>query len=150
MASIWGSQQTSTGGLNPKGGWNADTNTPTLFSGVGMENDYYIVNVGGNTNLDGTSVWVANDWAIFSNGSWRRLGGGLTAGISEKDVLPVLANGQTLFTLSTIPGNPNISLLNVNGLKANYGIDYTIAGTTLTWLNTSYNLETTDRVEILY
>jgi len=150
MTGIWINDNVSTGGLTPLGTWNALTNVPFLQSGVGNENDYYIVGEGGNTNLDGTSVWSLNDWAIFSNGAWRRLGGGLTAGISDKDILSVLANGQTLFTLSTIPGNVNLSLLMVNGQAQSYGIHYTIAGTTLTWLNVGFTLQTTDRVEIFY
>lgn len=150
--SIWGSQLFSTGGLNPLGSWNALTNDPFLQSGVGVENDYYIVSVGGNTVLDGTTIWSANDWAIFSNGAWRRLGGGIAAGITNKDILTVTFNGQTNFALSTIPGNVNVSVLLVNGLQQAFGLDYTIPAmsTTLTYLNRNYILETTDRVEIYY
>lgn len=145
-----GGGSTPATGLTFKGNWNALTNTPTLVSGVGTENDYYIVNVGGNTNLNGTSVWTANDWAIFSGGAWRRLGGGLATGVDTRDILTVTVNGQTVFTLSTIPENVNISQLMINGCKQTYGTDYTIVGTTVTWLNTNFTLATTDRVEIYY
>lgn len=35
--------------LNYKGTWNANTNTPTLASGVGTKGDYYVVSVAGTT-----------------------------------------------------------------------------------------------------
>jgi hypothetical protein len=150
MTSIWGSQQNATAGLNPKGGWNALTNTPFLQSGVGIDGDYYIVNTGGSTNLDGTTSWSTNDWALFSGSVWRRLSGGLTAGINSRDLLTVTVNGQTAFTLSTIPAIPNLSILSINGIKQRWGIDYSIAATSLTWTNASFTLETTDHMDILY
>lgn len=61
------------GALVYRGTWNASTNTPTLTSGVGTQGDYYVVSVSGSTNLDGTSTWVVNDWAIFNGTIWQRL-----------------------------------------------------------------------------
>lgn len=55
------------------GTWNASTNTPTLVSSVGVENSFYIVNVAGSTNLNGTSSWAVGDWALFSNGAWEKI-----------------------------------------------------------------------------
>jgi len=52
-------------GLTYMGTWNANTNTPTLTSGVGVSGNYYIVSVAGNTDLDGTIDWQVGDWAIF-------------------------------------------------------------------------------------
>lgn len=149
-AGITGGSGTTSTGLTYKGSWNALTNNPTLVSGVGTENNYYIVTTGGNTNLDGTTVWSATDWAIFSGGAWRRIGGGIATGVDTKDTLSITVNGQTVFALSTIPENVNISILTVNGQKQTYGVDYTIAGTVLTWLNTSFTLSTSDRMEIYY
>lgn len=54
-------------GLVYKGTWAASTNSPPLASGVGSEGDYYIVNVAGNTNLDGISDWDLTDWVIFNS-----------------------------------------------------------------------------------
>ena len=52
-------------GLVFQGNWNANTNTPTLASGVGTVGNYYVVSVAGNTNLDGITDWQVGDWAVF-------------------------------------------------------------------------------------
>jgi hypothetical protein len=62
-----------TGGLSYLGSWNASTNTPTLASGVGTNGGYYVVSVGGNTNLDGITDWVIGDWAIFNGTNWQKI-----------------------------------------------------------------------------
>lgn len=64
------------GALNYKGTWNADTNSPTLTSGVGVKGDYYVVSVAGTTNLDGTDFWGVGDWAVFNGAIWQRVEGG--------------------------------------------------------------------------
>ena len=63
----------STGNLTYAGTWNANTNTPTLTSGVGTLNNYYVVNVAGNTNLDGLTNWQVGDWAIFDGTVWQKV-----------------------------------------------------------------------------
>lgn len=62
-------------GLTYKGAWNANTNTPTLSSGIGTAGDYYIVSVAGNTNLDGVIDWQVGDWAIFESATnmWQKI-----------------------------------------------------------------------------
>jgi hypothetical protein len=40
-------------GLDYQGTWNANTNTPFLSSSVGINGYYYVVDVAGNTNLNG-------------------------------------------------------------------------------------------------
>ena len=142
---------TTTGGLNPRGDWNALTNSPFLSSSVGTESDYYIVSISGSTNLNGVSSWVTGDWVLFTGGVWRKLSGGMQANaIDARDVLTITVNNQTVFNLSMTPENVNLTQLMINGQKQTYGIDYTIAGTVLTWLNTSFRLATTDRMEIYY
>lgn len=59
--------------LDYKGTWNASTNTPILTSGVGSSGEYYIVSVGGSTNLDGISDWQPGDWAIFNGTAWQKI-----------------------------------------------------------------------------
>lgn len=61
------------GGVIYKGAWNANTNTPTLASGVGTQGDYYVVNVVGTTSIDGTSVWALGDWIIFNGVKWEKV-----------------------------------------------------------------------------
>lgn len=55
-----------------KGVWDANTNTPPLASGVGLQGEYYVVGVSGNTNLDGITDWVVADWAIFNGTAWEK------------------------------------------------------------------------------
>ena len=64
------------GALNYKGTWNANTNTPTLASGVGTQGDYYVVSVAGATDLDGITNWGIGDWAAFNGSVWQRVEGG--------------------------------------------------------------------------
>lgn len=61
------------GGINFKGVWNANTNTPVLMSGVGDAGDYYIVGEPGTTTLDGISSWDVNDWAVFNGTIWQKV-----------------------------------------------------------------------------
>lgn len=60
-------------GLTYQGVWNATTNTPALFSGVGTNGYYYIVDVAGSTNLDGVTDWQIGDWAIFNGSAWQKI-----------------------------------------------------------------------------
>jgi len=61
------------GGVQYQGVWNASTNTPTLTSSVGVQGHYYVVNVAGNTNLNGITDWQIGDWAIFSESVWQKV-----------------------------------------------------------------------------
>ncbi|HXD22639.1 MAG TPA: hypothetical protein VN613_04715, partial [Gemmatimonadaceae bacterium] len=54
-------------------GWNANTNTPTLASGMGGEGDAYLVTTAGTTTLDGLSSWEVNDVVFFTQGAWRKM-----------------------------------------------------------------------------
>ena len=61
------------GGVQYQGVWNASTNVPTLVSSVGTQGHYYVVNVAGNTNLNGITDWQIGDWAIFSESTWQKV-----------------------------------------------------------------------------
>jgi hypothetical protein len=61
------------GGVIYRGVWNASTNTPTIISGAGSKGDYYIVNVGGGTLVDGISNWEVGDWIIFNGTTWDKV-----------------------------------------------------------------------------
>ena len=61
------------GALNFQGTWNANTNTPTLASGVGTKGSYYVVSVAGNTVLDGNTNWMVGDWAVFNGSVWQKI-----------------------------------------------------------------------------
>jgi predicted heme/steroid binding protein len=64
---------TLVGGVQYKGTWNAATNTPTLQSSVGVQGNYYVVSVAGNTNLNGITDWKLGDWAIFNGSVWEKV-----------------------------------------------------------------------------
>lgn len=68
----------------------------------------------------------------------------------QRDILPVTAIGQTTFTLSRLPLQPNYAELKINGQELTFGLDYTISGTTLIYLSGSYILAPSDTVVISY
>jgi hypothetical protein len=61
------------GTMQYQSAWNADTNTPTITSGVGTKGHYYVVNVSGTTNLDGEADWQNGDWAVFNGTTWEKI-----------------------------------------------------------------------------
>lgn len=61
------------GVLEYLGTWNAATNTPSLSSGVGQKNGYYIVSASGTTALNGISDWDVGDWAVFNGTVWEQI-----------------------------------------------------------------------------
>ena len=65
-------------GLVYLGTWDADDNNPGLSSSVGTNSTFYIVNVAGNSDLNGITDWKVGDWAIFvgvtgSGGTWQKI-----------------------------------------------------------------------------
>jgi hypothetical protein len=56
-----------------QGVWDAATNTPTITSGIGSDGEYYVVNVAGNTNIDGITDWNIGDWVIFHGTAWQKV-----------------------------------------------------------------------------
>jgi hypothetical protein len=61
------------GALSYQGTWNASTNTPTLTSSVGTKGYYYVVNVSGNTDLNGITDWQIGDWAVYNGTVWQKV-----------------------------------------------------------------------------
>ncbi len=68
------------------GTWNANTNAPTLSSGGCPFGDFYVVNVTGNTDLDGNVNWDVGDALACSATGWKRIG---------KDIPVLSVNGMT-------------------------------------------------------
>ena len=69
------------------------------------------------------------------------------SGFANEDTFtPTLA--QTIFTLSNSYGAGTISILFLNGVSQLEGIDYTISGTTLTYLHLT--LDNLDTLQIFY
>jgi hypothetical protein len=91
----------ATGTLSYQGTWDASTNTPTLTSSVGTQNQYYVVSVAGTTNLNGINDWQIGDWAIFNGSVWQKID-------QSPSVLSV--NGQTgavVLTAVSVGATPN-------------------------------------------
>lgn len=84
-----------------------------------------------------------NPWSVAID-VWE---GSFSQSNAERLFVPV--EGQTIFTLSDPPQFPQLSELYVNGVKAEYGSDYSISGVLLTWLS-ELILEPSDEVEIYY
>ena len=61
------------GALSYQGTWNASTNTPTLTSSTGTKGYYYVVDVAGNTDLNGITDWLVGDWAVFNGSIWQKI-----------------------------------------------------------------------------
>jgi len=63
----------SQGNLIYKGTWDADTNDPELVSSIGITGDYYVVDVTGETELDGIASWEVGDWVVFGAIAWEKI-----------------------------------------------------------------------------
>ncbi len=59
--------------------------------------------------------------------------------------------GQVTFSLSTAPTDLDSLELDVNGVTyEGGGVDYTVSGVTITWLNTEFSMLAGDRVVVRY
>ena len=122
-------------GLTYQGVWNADTNDPTLTSGIGTNGHFYIVDVLGNTILNGNTDWQVGDWALFSGvtgsgGFWDKIDN--TQSLTGSGT----ANTITMWTAGQAIGDSLISqagtVVSVNGdLKVKDTIQATTANTNL-------------------
>jgi hypothetical protein len=88
-----------------QGVWNASTNTPILISSVGIPGNYYVVNVAGNTTLNGVSGWNVGDWAIFENGVWQKIPGSASESFTNLTTTNLAVTGLTGFMYANGSGN---------------------------------------------
>ena len=105
------------GGVEYQGVWNAATNTPFLQSSVGVQGYYYVVNVAGNTNLNGITDWQVGDWAIFNGSTWDK--------VDNTDAV-VSVNGYVgavVLTASDVGAVPTTRTLTINGVGYNLSAD---------------------------
>jgi hypothetical protein len=64
------------GAITFQGGWNANTNTPTLSNGTGVTGQQYIVIVGGDRNLGaGNVVYAPGDTITYGANVWNYVQG---------------------------------------------------------------------------
>jgi predicted heme/steroid binding protein len=105
------------GGVQYQGTWNADTNTPTLQSSVGVKGYYYVVSVPGSTNLNGITDWKLGDWAIYNGTAWDK--------VDNTDAV-VSVNGYTgavVLTFSDVGAPPATRTLTINGVGYDLSAD---------------------------
>lgn len=62
-------------GVNYKGTWDANANSPALSNsgGGGDGGDYYRVSVAGTTSIDGINDWQVGDWIIHNGTVWEKV-----------------------------------------------------------------------------
>ena len=119
MLKVAGGGSIATGTLTYQGTWNASTNSPTLASGVGTLNNYYVVSTAGSTNLDGITDWQIGDWAIFNGTVWQKIDN------SEVTYVSNVATGTGL-TGGPITTTGTIAISNTAVTAASYGAANTV------------------------
>jgi hypothetical protein len=112
------------GGLSYQGTWNANTNTPTLTSSVGVNGYYYIVATAGSTNLNGITDWQIGDWLMFNGSVWQK--------IDQSNLVTSVAGRTGAVTLS----NTDISGLGTMSTQNASSVAITGGTATLTSLTT--------------
>jgi hypothetical protein len=80
--------------------------------------------------------------------TYALLTGGSVGPWTEDEFTPT--SGQVTFIISTAPADLQTLTFAVNGVLADEGTDYTVSGTTITWLNAPFAMETTDLVVVRY
>lgn len=72
-ASIQDQLDALVGGMQYKGVWNANTNSPTIVDGTGTLGDFYKVSVAGSTTIDTNTDWHVGDWISFNGTVWDKV-----------------------------------------------------------------------------
>jgi len=112
-------------GLNIFGGvWNANTNSPTLASGTGIQGTYYRVGTSGSTLIDGISQWNVGDLLFFNGTIWEKVDG-----IANESVTIGTTNILLGTTATTLVGLTSVtSALFVGPLTGNASTATSLAG----------------------
>ena len=90
-----------------KGTWNANTNTPTLVAGTGVNGDFYVVSVAGTWNNE---TWNVGDRALFDDitaHDWVRLPAGEVQSVNGKVGVVNLGAGDIPFDKGSSPLTSN-------------------------------------------
>lgn len=101
------------GSLSFQGTWDANANAPDIGASSPSNGYYYLVTVGGTTNLSGITDWGINDWAIYNGSNWQKIDNSETP--QEVEVVDSLAGTETNkapsvnIVKSEIIGNPTTS-----------------------------------------
>jgi hypothetical protein len=111
-----------------QGTWNASTNTPTLTSSSGTNNNYYVVSTAGTTTLNGISLWSVGDWAIFNGttSAWEKINGSSSEAFNSLTVTGLTgymyANSSSAVTASTTIPTTALSGTVTNAQLANSSV----------------------------
>lgn len=123
-------------GLQFKGGWNPNTNTPTIVDGTGSVGDFYKASEAGSFNSgNGNFTYAVGDWVIFAGGIWQRLGSTeLVASVNGKLGMVVISKSDIGLgnADNTSDANKPISTATATALsgKASSSHTHTIANVT--------------------
>jgi hypothetical protein len=98
------------GALSYQGTWNASTNTPTLTSSVGTKGYYYVVNVAGNTDLNGITDWQIGDWAVFNGSVWQKIDNTDVVTSVNGQVGAVVLDAADVGAVSSVSGTSPVSV----------------------------------------
>lgn len=108
-----------TGAVIYQGTWNANTNSPTLVSGVGTKGFLYKVSVAGTTTIDGISQWNVGDSIVFDGTTWDKIDG------VANEVISVFGRvGAVVGAAADYSGVAMTGITSLNGLviAANTGV----------------------------
>lgn len=75
------------------GQWDANANTPSLASGVGISGQYYTVSTAGSTTLNGISSWAVGDTVFYQSGSWNKISAAVNIPIASVSTLGGVKQG---------------------------------------------------------
>lgn len=79
----------------------------------------------------------------------RKCAFGATSGYWVEDEFTATED-QTIFTLSSTPTDSDSVQMFVNGVIYDDTADYTVSGTTVTWLDAKFTMDTGDKILIRY
>ena len=126
-------------GINPAG---SGGNNKVKVDGADTTPDFLFPKLAAGTGINLTILNVAGDEQVEINATG--------VGSTPVDEHFFAIANQTVFTLGTAPAVASAVQFYVNGVKYVFGIDYTVVGTTVTWLNGDFNMEAGDTVDIYY
>jgi len=97
---------------------------------------------------DGHMQWYNEDEGWVDLGQWRGPPG--AASVPQCATIDVATDDQTVFVLPEAPSDVTKLSLYVNGVRYSPTTDFTIGGTVLTWVNSTFSLKTSDCIELSY
>jgi hypothetical protein len=96
------------------GTWDADTNTPTLTSGVGTHGDLYVVSVSGNTTLGAELSFTRGEYVWFDGTEWVAVAAPVQH-LESSHVVQLSGDNVTYMRCTSIVGNSNMMEIAGNG-----------------------------------